>query len=90
MFSCDTMVVASGCSQYGRNILAKNSDRPTGEPQPLCYYEGKEYEESAVVQTTHLTIPQVRKTYAVVGSRPYWICCDLPWNVQRRHRKRLM
>lgn len=51
----------------------KNSDRPTGEPQPLCYYEGKEYEEGAVVQTTHLTIPQVRKTYAVVGSRPYWI-----------------
>lgn len=73
MFSCDTMVVASSCSKYGQNILAKNSDRPTGEPQPLCFYAGRDYEEGAVVTTTHLTIPQVKKTYSVVGSRPYWI-----------------
>ena len=25
-------------SKYGKNILAKNSDRPTGEPQPLCFF----------------------------------------------------
>jgi len=53
--------------------LQKNSDRPTGEPQPLCFYEGKEYPDGATVRTTHLTIHQVQKTYAVVGSRPYWI-----------------
>lgn len=73
MFSCDTMVVNSSCSRYGENIFAKNSDRPTGEPQPLCFYAGKEYSDGDVVQTTHLVIPQVEKTYAVVGSRPYWI-----------------
>lgn len=73
MFSCDTMLVSSACSRYGKNILAKNSDRPTGEPQPLCFYEGREYPEGATVETTHITIPQVRKTYSVVGSRPYWI-----------------
>ncbi|MBQ8254270.1 MAG: C69 family dipeptidase [Clostridia bacterium] len=73
MFSCDTMLVNSACSRYGKNILAKNSDRPTGEPQPLCFYEGREYPEGATVETTHITIPQVRKTYSVVGSRPYWI-----------------
>lgn len=73
MFSCDTMLVSSICSRYGKNILAKNSDRPTGEPQPLCFYEGKEYAAGETVQTTHMAIPQVQKTYAVVGSRPYWI-----------------
>ena len=43
MFSCDTMVVSASHSRYQANILAKNSDRPTGEPQPHCFYEGKEY-----------------------------------------------
>lgn len=73
MFSCDTMVVHASRSQQGSNLFAKNSDRPTGEPQPLCYYAGGEYPAGAVVQTTHIAIPQVAKTYAVVGSRPYWI-----------------
>ncbi len=73
MYSCDTLVINSSCSRYGQNILAKNSDRPTGEPQPLCFYEAKEYPEGAVLHTTYLDIPQVKKTYAVVGSRPYWI-----------------
>lgn len=73
MHSCDTLVINASCSEYGQNILAKNSDRPTGEPQPLCFYPAKEYPEGALLHTTYLDIPQVRKTYAVVGSRPYWI-----------------
>lgn len=73
MFSCDTIAVSSVCSKYKQNILAKNSDRPTGEPQPLCFYKGGEYQDGEMLQTTHLVIPQVRKTYSVVGSRPYWI-----------------
>lgn len=73
MQSCDTLVINKSCSVYRQNILAKNSDRPTGEPQPLCFYEAKEYPEGAILRTTYLDIPQVRKTYAVVGSRPYWI-----------------
>ncbi len=73
MQSCDTLVINKSRSVYGQNILAKNSDRPTGEPQPLCFYEGKEYPEGAILRTTYLDIPQAQKTYSVVGSRPYWI-----------------
>ena len=73
MQSCDTLVINASCSAYGQNILAKNSDRPTGEPQPLCFYESKEYPEGEMLHTTYLDIPQVKKTYTVVGSRPYWI-----------------
>ncbi|MBE6582796.1 MAG: hypothetical protein E7648_06010, partial [Ruminococcaceae bacterium] len=58
---------------YGSNILAKNSDRPTAEAQPLCSCVGKEYPEGALLKTTNITIPQARKTYSVIGSRPYWI-----------------
>lgn len=43
MFSCDTMVVCAPYSMYGQNLFAKNSDRPTGEPQPLCFYAGGLY-----------------------------------------------
>ena len=73
MFSCDTLIVPAKFSEYGVNTIAKNSDRPTGEPQPLCFYKGAEYSEGEMLKTTHLTIPQARKTYSVVGSRPYWI-----------------
>ena len=73
MFSCDTMVVCAPYSKYGQNTFAKNSDRPTGEPQPLCFYPAREYAKGEVLRLTHLTIPQVERTYAVIGSRPYWI-----------------
>lgn len=73
MQSCDTLVINKSCSKYGQSILAKNSDRPTGEPQPLCYYKAEEYPEGAILHTTYLDIPQARKTHAVIGSRPYWI-----------------
>ena len=50
MFLCDTMIVNTSRSKYKANILAKNSDRPTGEPQPLCFYEGKEYPNGAMLK----------------------------------------
>ncbi len=73
MVSCDTMVLPAAFTAYLQNVLVKNSDRPTGEPQPLCFYPGGTHGAGETVKTTYLTIPQVARTYAVVGSRPYWI-----------------
>ena len=73
MVSCDTMAVPAAFSRYGVNILAKNSDRPTGEPQPLRFYPGGTHGVGETVKTTYLTIPEVERTYAVVGAQPYWI-----------------
>lgn len=73
MLSCDTMILPAAATAYGQNVLVKNSDRPTGEPQPLCYFPGGTHQPGETVKTTYLTIPQVGRTYAVVGSRPYWI-----------------
>lgn len=73
MFSCDTIAVCAAYSTYHTNIFGKNSDRPTGEPQPLRIYAGGEYGEGDMVQTTYRAIPQVKKTYGVIGCQPYWI-----------------
>lgn len=42
MNSCDTLVLMGAVTASGKNILAKNSDRPLGEAQPLCFYERSE------------------------------------------------
>lgn len=73
MVSCDTMVLPAAFTVYGQNVLVKNSDRPTGEPQPLCFYPSATHGPAETVKTTYLEIPQVEHTYAVIGSRPYWI-----------------
>lgn len=73
MQSCDTFVLGGGSYEFGRNLLAKNSDRPLGECQPLVLIPGQTYPAGATVQCTDLTIPQAVRTYTVLGSRPYWI-----------------
>lgn len=73
MQSCDTFALSKAYYSEGINYLAKNSDRPLGEAQPLAFYPGGEYRQGETVRCTHLTIPQAAHTYTVLGSRPYWI-----------------
>ena len=42
MNSCDTLVLTGAVTASGKNTLCKNSDRPLGEAQPLCFYERTE------------------------------------------------
>ena len=42
MDSCDTLVLTSKITANKQNTLCKNSDRPLGEAQPLCFYERSE------------------------------------------------
>lgn len=73
MNSCDTFALGKACYTEGKNFFAKNSDRPLGEAQPLIFYAGTSHEKGEMLHCTHLTIPQVEYTYAVLGSKPYWI-----------------
>ena len=73
MLSCDTFALTKKYFRENENCLAKNSDRPLGEAQPLSFFPGGEHEEGEMLTCTHLTIPQAKKTYTVLGSRPYWI-----------------
>lgn len=65
---CDTVVVVT---PHGVGF-AKNSDRAANEAQVLDWQPAREHPPRGVVRCTWLTIPQVRRTHAVLLSRPFW------------------
>jgi secernin len=68
---CDTMVqVLPGGSGVR---FAKNSDRDPNEAQLLEWHPAQDHPAGAVVRCTEITIPQVRRTHAVLLSRPFWM-----------------
>ena len=70
--SCDTWVALKDATRDGSVILAKNSDRPPMEAQPLVQAPRCEYEPGAMVKCTHIEIPQSSVTYAHIGSKIWW------------------
>ncbi len=73
MLSCDTLVALGGETSDGRNLFAKNSDRPIGEAQPLVFFPAKTYASGESLQCTHIAIPQAEHTFALLGCKPYWM-----------------
>jgi dipeptidase len=68
------MFVALPSSTYdGSLIFGKNSDREPNEAQALEFYPGSDYPTSENIQCTYIAIPQVRHTYGIVISRPFWM-----------------
>lgn len=54
-------------------MLAKNSDRPPLECQPLFQTAAARHAEGATVHCQYIEIPQAPETAAVIGSRPFWL-----------------
>lgn len=73
LLGCDTAVVLAPLTRAGATLLAKNSDRPGLECQPLFHAPRRHYRESATVHCQYLEIPQSAETAAVIGSRPWWL-----------------
>lgn len=72
---CDTFVALSSATSDGSVIFGKNSDREPNEAQPLEYHPPQLYPNARqeTLSCTYLTIPQVKETYAVLLSRPFWM-----------------
>ncbi len=70
--SCDTMVALPDATTTGTTVLGKNSDRPVFDCQPLIRHAAQEHDSGATLQLEYRTIPQVPRTYATIGSSPYW------------------
>ena len=70
--ACDTWVALRDATADHSVILAKNSDRPPMEPQPLIQVPHATHEPGEKVKCTYVTIPQARETYEHIGSKIWW------------------
>ena len=70
--SCDTVVALSDRTGGGV-LLAKNSDRATGEAQRLIGVPAAEHAHGELLHCQYLSVPQVSRTAALLGSQPYWL-----------------
>lgn len=73
MPSCDTLAIPAACSANGRNIFAKNSDRDVTEAQLLIHFPAKDHAAGEKVKCTYIEIDEIPHTYAMIGSKPWWI-----------------
>ena len=54
-------------------LFGKNSDRQRNEAQAVEHYAGAEHAPDATLTCTYITIPQARRTHAVLLCRPFWM-----------------
>ena len=69
---CDTLVSLPDATADGSVILAKNSDREPNEAHELVLVPAAQ-QPVGVLRATHIEIPQVPRTHAVLLAKPYWI-----------------
>ncbi len=72
LFACDTWAALASATARGLTILAKNSDRPLFDCQPLMFYPRQKWPAGSEIDLGRIRIPQVEETYATLGSSPYW------------------
>ncbi len=70
--ACDTWVALGDVTECGYTILAKNSDRPSFDCQPLEFHPRRRWPDGSKIDLGRTTVPQVEETYATMGSSPYW------------------
>ena len=71
-WSCDTFVALPDMTADGSMLLAKNSDRPAKECQPLRYWPRRQSSATSSLRLAYLEIPDVRQSWAHLGGSPYW------------------
>ena len=69
---CDTLVALGDATRYGVTIFAKNSDREPNEAQLLEFHPRMKHDEE-YLKCTYIRVPQIKETYAILISRPFWI-----------------
>jgi secernin len=69
---CDNLVVLPDYTSQSRMLVAKNSDRPAYESQPLVYNRRQSFANENLLKLAYVTIPQVNEAFLTIGSSPYW------------------
>ncbi|MBX3494591.1 MAG: C69 family dipeptidase, partial [Parvibaculum sp.] len=70
---CDTLVARGQATASGALLFAKNSDREANEAQYPLFVPAAAHEPEAALRCTYISIPQARRTHAVLLSRPFWM-----------------
>ena len=70
---CDTLIALKSSAINNTAIFGKNSDRPPNEGQHLAYFPAQDFPAGSRVKCTYIDIPQVKKTNAVLLSKPFWM-----------------
>ncbi len=70
--ACDTWVALRNATADHSVILAKNSDRPPMEAQPLVHGARQRHAPGEMVKCTYISIPQAAETYEHIGSKIWW------------------
>jgi dipeptidase len=70
---CDCIAAVADETRIGSALFAKNSDRNEHECQPFLQVPAAFHAPGSTVACTHVEIPQVAETYAVMGHSPWWV-----------------
>lgn len=70
---CDTLIAPKSSTVNNIAVFGKNSDRPPNEGQHLAYFPAQNFPAGSRVECTYIDIPQVKKTNAVLLSKPFWM-----------------
>ena len=70
---CDTCVALPSVTKFGEAFFAKNSDREPNEAQQLVLLPARDHDPHSHLRCTYVEIPQVKHTYQVLLSKPYWM-----------------
>lgn len=70
---CDTFVILPGPTGDGSMLFGKNSNREPNEAQSLEHHSAGIHSSDEKIKCTYIEIPQVKETYAVLLSRPFWM-----------------
>ena len=70
---CDTLIAAPNVTKNQLALFAKNSDRPPNEAQYLDWIPAKTYHPVKLCSVPISRFPRLRRTTAVLLSRPFWM-----------------
>ena len=70
---CDTIVATPSITPDRTMLFGKNSDRQPNEAHQIVWVAAANHGPAAQVSCTYITIPQVRRTHAILLCRPFWI-----------------
>ncbi|HLC34127.1 MAG TPA: C69 family dipeptidase [Anaerolineales bacterium] len=70
---CDTLVALGGVTADGVTLFGKNSDREPNEGHHVVRIPAAHHAAGSKVKCTHIEMPQVSHTFAVLLAKPFWI-----------------